>query len=592
MPPKKSRNVADPPSFKGEFSFVNKDATNIDSKDHNAHVSWHVVNRYERWKKNEQTKRLRESVDISTRSGPSNIAATAESVRKKRSSRRNSLLTTSPQPSDENALFAYPPSPWAIENAEQSMIALSNSQLHQGQDASFDAFAPIQFPRASTDEGILYAINDITAYVKPAQYPPLIAQILQYTASTIIPAMWPNDAPRFKWAYEISRTIDEVTSIGSDPCYTSASLCLFATIMASATGSADIASQACFFQTQAMAELRQRVGPHLTGHDLSTLKAILRLFSAETALDNTSTARVHLKMLRNIVTHEGGVIVIDSWFRENLLAADCYFALKYQTRPLFPVSEWTPGTLNQSWKTRLATARFIGDHPPEVDEVLDSALKSIIIDLRELFRVDRYLLSHTIPSDDQLLRWRQLRKLDCLNRLADHQLSLKIYPHLYERSELQLAVCAAIALLTAMVLGNPEPVRFGIRLIHELRSRIEAANINLSNNNDNLDTADPKFLKLVFWMLYVGRMGEETHPVLEADEWFAGEVEKAAAELDLESLEDQHTLAKHFLHSQSLVDEIHEGRSKRMICSLDGLYESCGTSWRLPEPRTGVELDV
>lgn len=34
-----------PAFFKGEFSFVNKDARNIDSKDHNAAVSWHVMNR-------------------------------------------------------------------------------------------------------------------------------------------------------------------------------------------------------------------------------------------------------------------------------------------------------------------------------------------------------------------------------------------------------------------------------------------------------------------------------------------------------------------------------------------------------------------
>lgn len=58
---KRKHTEADPTPFRGEFSFVNKDASNIGSKDHNAAVSWHVVNRYERWKKQQQAGQLRGS---------------------------------------------------------------------------------------------------------------------------------------------------------------------------------------------------------------------------------------------------------------------------------------------------------------------------------------------------------------------------------------------------------------------------------------------------------------------------------------------------------------------------------------------------
>src|ERR1700753_1436297 len=61
---KDKRSPNQPAPFKGEFSFVNKDAGNIDSKDHNAAVSWHVMNRYERWKKQEQAKKLRASANV------------------------------------------------------------------------------------------------------------------------------------------------------------------------------------------------------------------------------------------------------------------------------------------------------------------------------------------------------------------------------------------------------------------------------------------------------------------------------------------------------------------------------------------------
>ncbi|KAI9869568.1 MAG: hypothetical protein M1823_009026, partial [Watsoniomyces obsoletus] len=110
----------------------------------------------------------------------------------------------------------------------------------------------------------------------------------------------------------------------------------------------------------AVTELRQRVARKIP-QDLLTLKAILKLFSTETIVDNTAVARAHLKMLRNMVTAEGGVILLDSWFREDLLSCDCYFALKYGTRPTLPAQEWTPGPLSQPWKARLVSAGIFGE---------------------------------------------------------------------------------------------------------------------------------------------------------------------------------------------------------------------------------------
>ena len=58
--PNSLRNMSDkkgqgsPWYYKGEFSVVNKDARNIDNKSHNAAVSWHIMNKYERFKKHEK----------------------------------------------------------------------------------------------------------------------------------------------------------------------------------------------------------------------------------------------------------------------------------------------------------------------------------------------------------------------------------------------------------------------------------------------------------------------------------------------------------------------------------------------------------
>jgi len=58
-------------------------------------------------------------------------------------------------------------------------------------------------------------------------------------------------------------------------------------------------------------------------------------------------------------------------------------------------------------------------------------MKAIITDLRELFKADDYTHNHDVPSDDQVLRWQQLRRFDCISRLADHHVDLAIYPHLF-----------------------------------------------------------------------------------------------------------------------------------------------------------------
>lgn len=594
---KKKQDAGGPATFKGEYSFVNKDASNIDSKEHNAAVSWHVMNRYERWKKQEQAEKLRASANV-----PANPGSLAEGscgfVRYRALNHQTpgQKALTKTEQEDELSSFPYPPEPWQMDQAEQSMLGQPGQPLLGGypQPGSSSLGAPGLRP----DVGILpvgLSSNFSSASVSQgplldmADSPPLVARILSYAYGVMIPLTWPNEMGKGTWTYEIARTWDDLAAINEDSCYASATLCYYATLMAAATNDKDLASQACFFQTQAMSELRQRVTTQSGPYDPATLKSILKLFSAEATLDNTSAARVHIKMLRNVVSAEGGIILLDSWFRENLLAADCYFALKYETRPVFPASEWTPGPLSQVWKARLATARVARDHAPSIDSAVEHAtLRNIISDLRELFRVERDITSHDVPSDDQLLRWRQLRKFDCISRLADHQLSVKIYPHLYLRPKLQLAVCAAIALMAAMVLGSPEPVRFGLKLVTELQGKVVDARAELGGDeHEDEDQSDPT--NVILWLLYVGLLGEKTHPVPQQLVSFEHEYLRVCRELGLDTKKDQENVIKQLLYSPALSDEVQGKRARRTQEVRKGVYEACGMSWRQPLEAVAME---
>lgn len=411
---------------------------------------------------------------------------------------------------------------------------------------------------------------------------PLVSSLISYAYDMFIPQLWPQESTRSLVTYEVSKCWDDTTMISQDTCYANAYLSVLAAAMAIMMEDESLAYQSRYFQGQAMVELRQRASQP-NPPELTTLKAILKLFASETLVDNTAVARMHLKMLQNLVNAAGGVLLMDSWFREDLLSSDCYFALKYETRPLFPAQEWTPGPLSQPWKARLLSAGVLGEHAAGVDSLIEHpVMKGVVTDLRELFKTREYVHLHEVPTDDQLLRWQQLRKFDCVARLADHHVNLSIYPHLFQRPITQAYSCIATALMTSMVLGSPEPVRFGVKLIADLRAKITASE---SEGNQS------HFRRLRLWALYVGSLAEKVHPVsTEHDMWFTKAYTAQLADMHLQGFDDAKKVIRHFLFSERLHQEIESGRSYRLVDAKQGLYSVCGTSWR--EPALQPELTV
>lgn len=608
---KEKRSSDQPAPFKGEFSFVNKDAGNIDSKDHNAAVSWHVMNRYERWKKQEQAKKLRASanVPVGPLSPPSQrpqqrLTPPQQQQQQPQPSRpegqpvrsfsienpnKRARLTRRPQSRAVSLATPFGFDPWTAEQPLQ--LGYPGITAAQGSGSGVHTSAtstPSTHSSMIEDDpsAILNSINR-TLETGTARFEssavsmtPLVNGLIGFAYEVFIPQSWPKETDRAQGSYEIARSWDDATLISQDSCYANAYLSLLAAAMAALTEDESLDHQSRYFQGQAMQELRQRVG-RPGSQDVITLKAILKLFSSETLVDNTSVARMHLKMLRNLVNAAGGVILTDAWFREDLLSCDCYFALKYDTRPLFPASEWTPGPLSQPWKARLLSAGIFGDHAASIDPLIEHpVMKGVVTDLRELFKTHGYIQTHDVPTDDQLLRWQQLRKFDCISRLADHYVNLAIYPHLFLRPLTQAYTCAATALMTAMVLGSPEPVRFGLKLLGDLRKK-------LVESDAEGDIA--QFRRLRLWALYVGSLAEKVHPVGVAEEgWFESKQQILAANLGVSGWEDKKKVVRQFLFSDKLHQELDSGRAHRAIDSRPGLYTASGCSWREPLSDTNL----
>lgn len=465
--------------FRGDFSFVNKDAKTINHKDHEGTVSWHVMNRYQRWKKQQSAKSLYQSA---------NLPVSRRSTRTPRH-----VNQVQQEQSVEKGLWR----PYFPESTADMAEKLND----------YDSWEIDQ----ELEDGFL------------AQEPPVgIISCIQDSAPSALP-----------W------TVEDLCSISSDSL--------------AAVETAETIQQPC--------------SPGgATGHLSNKL---------ETMVDNPAAARAHLKFLKTSIAAQGGILLLDPSFREDLLSCDCYVALRCRTRPVFPVHEWTPGPLSQPWKARLISDGRLGS-VTEIDPTIkDLVLKSILIDLKELFKAHEYILHQDLRPDSQLLRWKQLRRLDCISRLGNHNVDLAIYPHLYEKPTIQFSVTSAASLLANMVLGSLNSANLGLELLNELRTKFTESQVELENGTEQ---------RLQLWILHVGSLAESMYPVTEADQlWFTSRLNKLASALGLCRWSEMKNILGKFLFCECLHQEVANDRACPDTTRKTSFMSSdCGTSLELP----------
>lgn len=356
-------------NFEGEFSFVNKDAKNISSTDHRTAVAWHVMHRYEPYKR----QRL-------------NAAATSNKVEEDTS--------TEPSPSSNDDQRVCPQmrgSPlWVRE-----LVAFVHDEVIPSTTVDPAAYA-----------GLLEGWHDL-----------------------------PVDS-----AYDLH-----------DKAY----LALLATLKASRNKESLESARQLY--TEATSQLRT---PTIANERLCC--AVLSLFSVQTVLGHSDTARHLLKLLWKLVESLGGLSSIEHSLQMEMLSCDIFFAIRSRTRPLFHFKSWRPRDIPDLYKQRLTSN-------VDISELRDfSTLTEIMISMYELF--DVYAEFRGLNED--LKQWCRARRYECLSRLADHQVSLTLYPHHYSNPRVESALANAALLLAVMVGGCPEPIRMKRSLLCRLRKAL------------------------------------------------------------------------------------------------------------------------
>jgi hypothetical protein len=445
--------------FKGEFSFVNKNAENIASSDHRPAVAWHVMHRYEPYKR-----RRRDKVKPAEAEGQG----------------LSSGATTSPSSSeDQRPQPTLQASPAWI----QGLVDFAHVEL---------------IPAISSD---------------PAQYGGLLLS-------------WHN----------LSR---DSTPDYHDKAY----LALLATISAHDDTLLCTARQ---LHTEALSELSTvpDVGARL-------YVAVMSLFLVQSILGQSDTARNLLKVLKSLIEPNGGIESLDVPLRLDVLSCDTFFAIRHQTRPLFSTKTWSAGKLAEPYRQRLGTKFDLADLRAF------SAILDIVASLYELFDIR----TSTSDAKDDLQQWCGLRRLECLSRLADHQVNLTLYPHRYSSGQVELAISAAALLLTVLIEGSPEPVQLGQTLLLRLRNSV-------AQLQPHHFASYPNLLRSI---IDLGALAEHVLPVDQF--WFQMHADVSS----------QSRYSMGVFDYPPLKREVEKGPEFRMFDTYPGLLLYSDISWRVNE---------
>jgi len=123
-----------------------------------------------------------------------------------------------------------------------------------------------------------------------------------------------------------------------------------------------------------------------------------------------------------------------------------------------------------------------------------------------------------------------------------------------------------------MVLGSPEPVRFGVKLINDLRKKLV---------DSESEGEQDQFRRLRLWALYGGALAEKVHLTGNKTQgWFETNYQNLAAVVGLSAWEDAKRVMRQFLFSDLLHQEIHAGGAHRISDVGHGLYATSGCGWR------------
>lgn len=309
------------------------------------------------------------------------------------------------------------------------------------------------------------------------------------------------------------------------------------------------------------------------------LQAVLDIFSCETVSGNSRRARAFLKLLNGLVNQCGGITSLEVSLREEILSCDCYFSLRYATRPLFPAKDWAIGKLDAPWTSqieRMDPCVYQSKRSPSALVADFPTLRLVLDALQELFTVHAGLLHCYLPQDAQLLQWYRIRKLYCVSRLADHYVDITLYPYQLSFPSVEAYCTIAAVLLANMVLGCPEPINLGVTLMKTLRRLLD----NGANGQEQ-----PRHRNLRLWAVYVGSLAERVH----APSW-PGSVQlgfqaELASMSCVEGSDDWPVLEqvlRQVLYDDDLQQEVQCGTPCRTLDLVHGLYTTCGLSWRLP----------
>ena len=348
--------------FKGDFSFVNVDATSLSTLPHRQQVTRHVHG-YRRWKKGQEARRLRES---------SKFHDGAD--------RHSTTQQLAPKPA------AGPPQPPDVSFSSgtiRSLPPLLDVILLNGNSDPFDALP----------EQMTATVNSLLSFERDCIFPSIKELELRMT----------EKENAFRETAFTATWIDETKAYLYDSIAIHSYLSRIATNRYMITSRPEFLDAAHQFRRKGVASLKQYMTSTSQIDVLRLYRALLILLFADSSLGDRDAFHQHLAVLKDVFESHHDVLFNDPSFNLHHFISVIYFEVQYAVMGLSKTSldlsprGWVEKQFMTLWQEvgpTFAFSRLRADQ--NLDPALDGDLRSLYLDAREILDIITQLRKHTL----------------------------------------------------------------------------------------------------------------------------------------------------------------------------------------------------
>ncbi|KAJ9615211.1 hypothetical protein H2200_001285 [Cladophialophora chaetospira] len=482
--------------FKGDFSFVNVDASSLSTLPHRQQVTRHVHG-YRRWKKGQEARRLRESSRFH------------EPVESKSTSQR-----TVPRHTFRRDRQPHSPAVPVLPITIRTLPSLIDVILLNGNSDPFDALP----------EQLTATVNSLLGFERDCIFPSIKELESRMTPRRIasrestFTATWINDSTAYLY----------------DNIAIHSYLARIATHRYMFTSQPEFLDAAHEFRRKGVASLKEYMTntPQL---DIPRLyRALLILLWADSALGDRNAFQHHVTVLKDIFQSHHDVLSADPSFHVHHFVSIVYFEVQFAVMTLSSIpldlshNEWVEKQLTSLWSQVSPSFPFSkAEADRSLDHHLEGDVRSLYLDAQEILDIIRLMRTNSLLHTSLTWAYAMSKTILTVGRLVNLYANLDIEnvllhpsgsnPNMQTVQKLETAAACLCAMYWLRELAGIENVYMTDKMklfawnpimLNRLDRLVSAYSELSSHDFQHVD--DDGSLRLLLWLSWTGAMAEQS----------------------------------------------------------------------------------